>query len=163
MIARYGPPVGLVGGVSGGSGATDVQVILTPNADASRLVGASHGAITGPIRATRAVLSGRYVIRAPQWASFSEWVIELRDGKLVDSHTDDLPASDWPTRLERIGDALHLIQTTEASDAVLIERVALEVVGCAPDGSLRLRPRFAASTMIDLTEQETRSRSSATG
>lgn len=102
-----------------------------------------------PAAAGDASGDGCYVVQG-SWDSFSEWHIELRGGALVDSHTDDLSAADWPTQMTRSGNTLVLVQTTEGSDATITEELVLEVVSI-PSGGTQLQAVSATSTFADHT------------
>lgn len=104
-------------------------------------------------------LSGRYVVLGA-WDSFSEWHLEFKGGELVDSHTDDLSAADWPTQMARNGNEIVLTQTTEASDATMTEQLTLESSSAGG-----LSAKSATTTFVDHTSDgdvSTRAQSSLT-
>lgn len=94
-------------------------------------------------------LDGRFIVQG-SWDSFGEWHLAFQGGELVDSHTDDLGAADWPTQMSRSGDRIVLTQTTEGSDATLTEELVLVVVQ-QPGGAVGLEAVSATSIFADHT------------
>ncbi len=90
-----------------------------------------------------------YVVRG-QWDSFYEWHLLFQGDELLDSHTDDLPSSEWPTEVRKSGDVLTLVQETEASDARITEEMVVKFV-VKPDGSRALEVISAKTTYLDYT------------
>lgn len=96
-------------------------------------------------------LSGEFTITG-DWTSFSEWYVTLENGKLVDSYTDDLSASDWPTTLELQHETyLKLSQTTYGSDAIIDTVIHLKVVSCN-ENNVELIPMYGYETYLDETD-----------
>ena len=71
---------------------------------------------------------------AGDWPSFSVWSLELDDGRLVDSFTDDLRADEWQTTHIRDSDGnlQSFIQITDASDAIITTVLHLRTENCDP-------------------------------
>jgi hypothetical protein len=109
----------------------------------------SPGAQIKPSAPMAAATPQSYVVRG-QWDSFYEWHLLFEGDELLDSHTDDLPSSEWPTEVHKSGDMLTLVQETEASDARITEEMVIKFVA-KPDGSRAIEVISAKTTYLDYT------------
>lgn len=89
--------------------------------------------------------SGTFVVSGA-WDSFGQWTLTFQGGALVDSYTDDLPSSDWPTTMTRDGNDVVLTSVQYGGDATITEELRVAFEG----GSLVAKS--AKTTFVDLTD-----------
>jgi hypothetical protein len=89
--------------------------------------------------------SGTFVVSGA-WDSFGQWTLTFQGGMLVDSYTDDLPSSDWPTTMTREGNEIVLTAVQQGGDATITEELRVAFEG----GSLVAKA--AKTTFVDLTD-----------
>jgi hypothetical protein len=99
-------------------------------------------------------LDGTFVFYG-DYPSFTRWSVTFQGGALIDSHTDDLTAEEWPTTAiqdPHDRDNLSLVQITHASDAIITTTLYLQR-SCG-GGVLALRAAVGQTVFFDLTSGE---------
>ena len=83
--------------------------------------------------------------------SFLEWTLEVEQGQLVDSFTDDLDSDEWNTThiVSDAGDLHTFVQVTDASDAIITTTIHVRNLGCESASQPDLEVEYASTVIQD--------------